>query len=163
MSSPGAIILFIPFPILDQERDYEKLLSGEMPPLYRIRFHAGETSSAIYFNPGWTRLPVQAYRPFYIQGQMVTPFYGGNHLPLARENGQVDVFRRFRDVEFNRSPRLDGVVDLGVREIWQYSCIDRRYLLCGVGLQIELFERELTGALCGFVFHENSVFQSGGM
>jgi hypothetical protein len=72
------------FPILDQERDYEKLLSGEMPPLYRIRFHALDTDAAIYFNPGWTRLPVQAYRPFYSQGQMVTPFYWGNHLPLAR-------------------------------------------------------------------------------
>ena len=72
------------FPILDQERDYEKLISGEMPPLYRIRFSALDTASAIYFNPGWTRLPVQAYRPFYSQGQMVTPFYWGNHLPLAR-------------------------------------------------------------------------------
>jgi hypothetical protein len=72
------------FPILDQERDYEKLLSGDMPPLYRIRFNAFDTASAIYFNPGWTRLPVQAYRPFYSQGQMVTPFYWGNHLPLAR-------------------------------------------------------------------------------
>jgi hypothetical protein len=72
------------FPILDQERDYEKLLSGEMPPLYRIHFSALDTASAIYFNPGWTRLPVQAYRPFYSQGQMVTPYYWGNHLPLAR-------------------------------------------------------------------------------
>lgn len=72
------------FPILDQERDYEKLISGEMPPLYRIRFNARDTASAVYFNPGWTRLPVQAYRPFYSQGQMVTPFYWGNHLPLAR-------------------------------------------------------------------------------
>jgi hypothetical protein len=72
------------FPILEQERDYEKLISGEMPPLYRIRFSALDTASAIYFNPGWTRLPVQAYRPFYSQGQMVTPFYWGNHLPLAR-------------------------------------------------------------------------------
>lgn len=72
------------FPILDQERDYEKLISGEMPPVYRIRFSALDTTSAIYFNPGWTRLPVQAYRPFYSQGQMVTPFYWGNHLPLAR-------------------------------------------------------------------------------
>jgi hypothetical protein len=72
------------FPILDQERDYEKLLSGELPPLYRIRFGSREPLAAIYFNPGWTRLPVQAYRPFYSQGQMVTPFYWGNHLPLAR-------------------------------------------------------------------------------
>ena len=72
------------FPILDQERDYEKLLTGEMPPLYRIRFGAREPLSAVYFNPGWTRLPVQAYQPFYSQGQMVTPFYWGNHLPLAR-------------------------------------------------------------------------------
>ena len=72
------------FPILDQERDYEKLLTGEMPPLYRIRFGAREPLSAVYFNPGWTRLPVQAYKPFYSQGQMVTPFYWGNHLPLAR-------------------------------------------------------------------------------
>lgn len=72
------------FPILDQERDYEKLLSGDLPPLYRIRFNALDTASAIYFNPGWTRLPVHAYRPFYSQGQMVTPFYWGNHLPLAR-------------------------------------------------------------------------------
>ncbi|MBM3889293.1 MAG: hypothetical protein FJ388_09230 [Verrucomicrobia bacterium] len=72
------------FPILDQERDYEKLISGEMPPLYRIRFNARDTAAAVYFNPGWTRLPVHAYRPFYSQGQMVTPFYWGNHLPLAR-------------------------------------------------------------------------------
>lgn len=72
------------FPLLDQERDYEKLLSGEMPPLYRIRFNTRDTASAIYFNPGWTRMPVQAYRPFYSQGQMVTPYYWGNHLPLAR-------------------------------------------------------------------------------
>ena len=72
------------FPILDQERDYEKLISGEMPPLYRIRFSAFDTAAAIYFNPGWTRLPSTAYRPFYSQGQMVTPFYWGNHLPLAR-------------------------------------------------------------------------------
>ena len=72
------------FPILDQVRDYEKLLTGEMPPLYRIRFGAREPLSAVYFNPGWTRLPVQAYQPFYSQGQMVTPFYWGNHLPLAR-------------------------------------------------------------------------------
>ncbi len=72
------------FPILCQERDYEKLISGELPPLYRIRFGTHEALSAVYFNPGWTRLPVQAYRPFYSQGQMVTPFYWGNHLPLAR-------------------------------------------------------------------------------
>jgi hypothetical protein len=72
------------FPILDQERDYEKLLSGELPPLYRIRFGTHEPLAAIYFNPGWKRLPSTAYRPFYSQGQMVTPFYWGNHLPLAR-------------------------------------------------------------------------------
>ncbi len=72
------------FPILDQERDYEKLLSGELPPLFRIRFGTREPLSAIYFNPGWKRLPSTAYRPFYSQGQMVTPFYWGNHLPLAR-------------------------------------------------------------------------------
>ena len=72
------------FPILDQERDYEKLLSGELPPLYRIRFGTNEPLAAIYFNPGWKRLPSTAYRPFYSQGQMVTPFYWGNHLPLAR-------------------------------------------------------------------------------
>jgi hypothetical protein len=72
------------FPILDQERDYEKLLSGEMPPLYRIRFGTQEPLSAIYFNSGWKRLPSTAYRPFYSQGQMVTPYYWGNHLPLAR-------------------------------------------------------------------------------
>jgi len=72
------------FPILDQERDYEKLLSGELPPLYRIRFGNREPLAAIYFNPGWKRLPSTAYRPFYSQGQMVTPFYRGNHLPLAR-------------------------------------------------------------------------------
>ncbi len=72
------------FPLLDQERDYEKLLSGELPPLFRIRFGAREPLSAIYFNPGWTRLPSTAYRPFYSQGQMVTPYYWGNHLPLAR-------------------------------------------------------------------------------
>jgi hypothetical protein len=72
------------FPMLDQERDYEKLLSGELPPLYRIRFGTREPLSAVYFNPGWTRLPSTAYRPFYSQGQMVTPYYWGNHLPLAR-------------------------------------------------------------------------------
>jgi hypothetical protein len=72
------------FPILDQERDYEKLLSGELPPLFRIRFGTREPLAAIYFNPGWKRLPSTAYRPFYSQGQMVTPFYWGNHLPLAR-------------------------------------------------------------------------------
>jgi hypothetical protein len=72
------------FPILDQERDYEKLLSGELPPLFRIRFGIREPLSAVYFNPGWKRLPSTAYRPFYSQGQMVTPFYWGNHLPLAR-------------------------------------------------------------------------------
>jgi hypothetical protein len=72
------------FPILDQERDYEKLLSGELPPLYRIRFGTREPLAAIYFNPGWKRLPSTAYRPFYSQGQMVTPYYWGNHLPLAR-------------------------------------------------------------------------------
>ncbi len=72
------------FPLLDQERDYEKLLSGELPPLFRIRFGIREPLSAVYFNPGWTRLPSTAYRPFYSQGQMVTPYYWGNHLPLAR-------------------------------------------------------------------------------
>lgn len=72
------------FPILDQERDYEKLLSGEVPPLFRIRFGTHEPLAAIYFNPGWKRLPSTAYRPFCSQGQMVTPFYWGNHLPLAR-------------------------------------------------------------------------------
>jgi hypothetical protein len=72
------------FPILDQERDYEKLLSGELPPLFRIRFGSHEPLAAIYFNPHWTRLPSTAYRPFYSQGQMVTPYYWGNHLPLAR-------------------------------------------------------------------------------
>jgi hypothetical protein len=72
------------FPILDQERDYEKLISGSLPPLYRIRFGAREPLAAIYFNPGWKRMPSTAYRPFYSQGQMVTPFYWGNHLPLAR-------------------------------------------------------------------------------
>jgi hypothetical protein len=72
------------YPLLVQEPDYEKLMSGERPPLYRIRFGTHEPLSAIYFNPGWTRLPVMALRPFYSQGQMVTPFYWGNHLPLAR-------------------------------------------------------------------------------
>ena len=72
------------FPLLDQERDYEKLLSGELPPLFRIRFGIREPLSAVYFNPGWKRLPSTAYRPFYSQGQMVTPYYWGNHLPLAR-------------------------------------------------------------------------------
>ena len=72
------------FPLLDQERDYEKLISGELPPLYRIRFGIREPLSAVYFNPGWKRLPSTAYRPFYSQGQMVTPYYWGNHLPLAR-------------------------------------------------------------------------------
>lgn len=72
------------FPLLDQERDYEKLHSGELPPIFRIRFGIREPLSAIYFNPGWKRLPSTAYRPFYSQGQMVTPFYWGNHLPLAR-------------------------------------------------------------------------------
>jgi len=78
------------FPILDQERDYEKLISGEMPPFYRIRFSAFDTAAAIYFNPGWTRLPSTAYRPFYSQGQMVTPYYWGNHLPLARRKPTSD-------------------------------------------------------------------------
>ena len=72
------------YPLLAQEPDYEKLMSGERPPLYRIRFGTHEPLSAIYFNSGWTRLPVMALRPFYSQGQMVTPFYWGNHLPLAR-------------------------------------------------------------------------------
>ena len=72
------------FPLLDQERDYEKLLSGELPPLFRIRFGIREPLSAVYFNPSWKRLPSTAYRPFYSQGQMVTPYYWGNHLPLAR-------------------------------------------------------------------------------
>jgi hypothetical protein len=72
------------YPLLAQEPDYEKLMSGEQPPLYRIRFGAREPLSAVYFNPGWNRLPVMALRPFYSQGQMVTPFYWGNHLPLAR-------------------------------------------------------------------------------
>jgi hypothetical protein len=72
------------YPLLEQEPDYEKLMSGERPPLYRIRFGTQEPLAAIYFNPGWTRLPVMALRPFYSQGQMVTPFYWGNHLPLAR-------------------------------------------------------------------------------
>jgi hypothetical protein len=72
------------YPLLAQEPDYEKLMSGERPPLYRIRFGTQEPLAAIYFNPGWTRLPVMALRPFYSQGQMVTPFYWGNHLPLAR-------------------------------------------------------------------------------
>jgi hypothetical protein len=72
------------FPILDQERDYEKLLSGKMPPLYRYRMSRDEMLTAIYFNPDWTRMPVLALRPFYSQGQLVTPFYWGNHLPLTR-------------------------------------------------------------------------------
>ena len=72
------------FPILDQQRDLERLFPGAMPPLYRIRFHALDTDAAVYFNPGWMRLPEQAYRPFFRHGQMVTPFYWGNHLPLAR-------------------------------------------------------------------------------
>lgn len=72
------------FPILGQERDYQKLLPGEMPPLFRIRLHRNEPMSAVYFNPGWTGMPVHAYRPFYSEGQLVAPFYWGNHLPLTR-------------------------------------------------------------------------------
>jgi hypothetical protein len=82
--SPDGSKRELKYPILDQERDYEKLLPGGLPPLFRIRFGAREPLAAVYFNPGWKRMPSTAYRPFYSQGQMVTPFYWGNHLPLAR-------------------------------------------------------------------------------
>jgi hypothetical protein len=82
--SPDGSKRELKYPILDQERDYEQLLPGGLPPLFRIRFGAREPLAAVYFNPGWKRMPSTAYRPFYSQGQMVTPFYWGNHLPLAR-------------------------------------------------------------------------------
>ncbi len=57
-----------------------------IPAIYRLRLSKSEELSAIYFNPGETRLPPVVFGPFFDAGQMVTPCYWGSHWPLARGN-----------------------------------------------------------------------------
>ncbi len=71
------------FPPVERERDLEKLLSGEMPAVYRVRLHDRETSTPIYFNPNDPHLP-RVFNPFFDGRELVTPVYWGCHWPLAR-------------------------------------------------------------------------------
>jgi len=71
------------FPFLERERDLEKLLSGDMPAVYRVRLNDRETSTAIYFNPNDPHLP-HVFNPFFSGRDLVTPVYWGCHWPLAR-------------------------------------------------------------------------------
>ncbi len=71
------------FPFLERERDLEKLLSGDMPAVYRVRLNNRETSTAIYFNPNDPHLP-HVFGPFIDSHDLVTPVYWGCHWPLAR-------------------------------------------------------------------------------
>jgi len=71
------------FPFLERERDLEKLLSGKMPAVYRVRLSERETSTAIYFNPSNLHLP-RVFNPFFSCRELVTPVYWGCHWPLAR-------------------------------------------------------------------------------
>jgi len=71
------------FPFIETERDLEKLLSGDMPAVYRVRLNDRETSAAIYFNPNDPHLP-RVFKPFFSSRELVTPVYWGCHWPLAR-------------------------------------------------------------------------------
>ncbi len=71
------------FPLLKREHDLEKLLSGDMPAIYRVRLNDRETSTAIYFNPNDPHLP-RVFRPFFDRRELATPVYWGCHWPLAR-------------------------------------------------------------------------------
>jgi hypothetical protein len=71
------------FPFPETERDLEKLFSGDMPAVYRVRLNDRETSAAIYFNPDDPHLPL-VFAPFFSGRELVTPVYWGCHWPLAR-------------------------------------------------------------------------------
>ncbi|NUQ61443.1 MAG: hypothetical protein HUU20_03080 [Pirellulales bacterium] len=60
--------------------------SRDMPAVYRIRLHKNDPATAVYFSPFDRKLPEMVYRPFFDNGQLVTPVYWGSHWPLARGN-----------------------------------------------------------------------------
>jgi len=61
-------------------------LLGDDPAVYRVRLHAQEPMTAVYFNPCDTGPPRTLFPPFFDQGELVTPAYWGSHWPLARGN-----------------------------------------------------------------------------
>lgn len=71
------------FPCRKQDQG-DLLVSRDLPAVYRVRMHKDEPMAAIYFNPRDAKLPQHPYRPFFDQGEMVTPVYWGSHWPLAR-------------------------------------------------------------------------------
>ena len=71
------------FPFLPAEQG-DKIVSRELPAIYRVRLHKDDPQTAVYFNPLDVKLPQAVFGPFQDQGQIVTPCYWGSHWPLAR-------------------------------------------------------------------------------
>jgi hypothetical protein len=71
------------FPFLPAEQG-DKIVSRDLPAIYRVRFHKDDPQTAVYFNPLDLKLPQAVFGPFQDQGQIVTPCYWGSHWPLAR-------------------------------------------------------------------------------
>ena len=58
----------------------------DRPAVYRVRLHADEPLTAIYFNPYDAGPPRTIFPAFFDCGELVTPAYWGSHWPLARGN-----------------------------------------------------------------------------
>lgn len=55
-----------------------------VPRVYRIFSEKRDLAAAIYFSPRDIPVVQQIFKPFYDQGELVTPGYWGNHWPLGR-------------------------------------------------------------------------------
>lgn len=71
------------FPFLPAEQG-DKIVSRDLPAIFRVRLHKDDPQTAVYFNPLDIKLPQAVFGPFHDQGQVVTPCYWGSHWPLAR-------------------------------------------------------------------------------
>jgi hypothetical protein len=55
-----------------------------VPRVYRFFSEKRDSAAAIYFSPRDVPIVQQIFKPFYDQGELVTPGYWGNHWPLGR-------------------------------------------------------------------------------
>lgn len=65
--------------ILTQRRDPKRV-----PRIYRFFSEKRDSAAAIYFSPRDVPVIQQVFKPFYDDGEIVTPGYWGNHWPLGR-------------------------------------------------------------------------------
>jgi hypothetical protein len=80
------------FPFLEGP-DSELRKSRETPIVFRVRLNKREEMAGVYFNPNDKKLPPIFFKPFYDDGELVTPAYWGSHWPLARgktTGGSID-------------------------------------------------------------------------